>query len=258
MRPAVLWLCAAVVVTGCRRDNTPLPPGEQIASAHGLDVWRRSKGLSGTVRMDFLEPGRPHFYANFLIDARSNRIRMGVSENWQSEEATTWTTIGRDERGVWVWPARSRWTDPAATLSAWPLLITLPFRVAGGGVTLGEPRGRRLGEVEFMETRATFAGGEPPLTILYDPRSKLIALVAFGAEVSRALEPSHDKPAAITFYGYQEVGGVILPTVWRLWNWSDTDGILGRPIGEGSLSRLEMAYPEAADFARPADAREGR
>ena len=254
-RLAVLLLCTLSVLTGCQRAATPLPLGQQIAHAHGLDHWRRARGLAGAVRMDFLDPRRPHFYANFLLDAQSNRLRMGVSENWQTETATTWTTLGRDDHGVWISPAHSQWKDPAATLNAWPLLITLPFRLAEPGITLTDPRPRKLGAVEFMETRATFPDGRPPLTILYDPTSHLIALVAFGPDLARALESAYDKPAAITFYGYQDVSGLLLPAVWRLWNWSDADGILSRPIGEGSLTRLQLAYPTPADLARPPDAR---
>lgn len=253
---ATLCTCAALApLAGCGRTSAPLPPGQQIAQAHGLVHWRRAQGLVGAVRMDFLDPPRPHFYANFLIDPRSGRVRMGVSENWQSEQATTWTTLGRDEQGVWVSPAKSRWKEPARTLDAWPLLITLPFRLAEPGVTLTPPRPRKLGAVEFMETRVTFDDGYPPLTVLFDPATRLIALVAFGPELSRALDEVYDKPAAITFYDYQEVDGLVIPALWRLWNWNDNDGIFGRPIGEGSVTRLELTYPKPQDFARPADSR---
>jgi hypothetical protein len=251
-----LCLCAVAALAGCQRTQAPVSLGQRLADAHGLDHWRRAKGLSGAVRMDFLDPHRPHFYANFLFDAQSSRVRMGISENWETQAATTWTTLGRDDRGVWVSPAKSQWKNPGGTLHAWPLLITLPFKLTEPGATLSEPRPRKLGAIEFMETHVTFADGQPPLTILFDAKSNLIALVAFGPELARELEPAYDKPAAITFYGYQEVEGIIIPALWRLWNWSDTDGILGRPIGEGSITRLELAYPSASDFSRPTDARQ--
>ena len=79
-------------------------------------------------------------------------------------------------------------------------------------------------------------------------------VVAFGPELTRSLEAAYDKPAAVTFYDYQEVEGIIIPALWRLRNWNEADGILGRPIGEGALTRLELAYPKPTDFSRPPDA----
>ena len=72
-------------------------------------------------------------------------------------------------------------------------------------------------------------------------------IVTFGKDKSAA----EAEPHAITYHDFEEVEGVMIPTRWQFWNWTQEEGIVGEPIGKVQLANPRFGWPRAEAFATP-------
>lgn len=238
-----LTLAMLLLMAGCQ-GRTTTPPGKQIADAHGLREWRSQRVLIGAIHVEFRDPPAPQFDSRITYDIRTGRSRLQV---------TDWTILVWDGANVWLSPTDSKWPDPRTTLGTWPLLVTLPMRLADPGVEVSNEQKRRIAGRDYLLYDAAIydMGESHRLRLAVEPGNRRVTHVLLPEAWARRVNPGFDFPIAVSFYDYSEVSDVIVPRIWRLWRWDEKDGIIGRPLGEASVYNLDFTEPKPDAFVRP-------
>ncbi len=244
--PAVL--CSIGCQGGSPRQRT-LP--EQLAHAHGTRLWQTRPALAGDIHVETLN-NLSYFDAQFTYEIRTGRVRMQLIDD---------TILVHDGRQVWVSPASARIDHALFAALAWIHYAVAPLRLAEPSVALDPDQPQTLGRETCPTLLARFAPGSSALfgaddwqVIYIDPKSGLAnALARIAIDPVRHALGQRD--CAITYYGFKDLDGVVIPTRWQLWRWEQDLGIHGLPQGAGRVYNLETVYPARDAFTPPPGAR---
>lgn len=167
-----------------------------------------------------------------------------------------------DGERAWVSPAGAEFPQARFHLLTWPYFLAAPFKLRDPGAHLEDLGTRPLDGAEHPAARLTFdpgVGDSPDdwYVVYRDPSSDRLAAMAYVVTYGgRSAEEAGAEPHAITYHDLQQVDGATLPTTWRMWHWSEEEGVHGDPIGEVVLTDLAFVTPPGDAFERPADAQE--
>lgn len=218
-----------------------------IEKAHRATDWYAKEGVKA--RLELVFGGAPRFAGTLLMRPHAGETRLTLDDG---------TTIGFDGKDGWMTPKDSAFGKPRFHALTWAYFLAAPYKLSDRGTKI-EPLGRKeLQGKEYETARLTFAAGTGDAPddwyLLYrDPESGRLAamayIVTYGGGNAKEAEPH-----ALTYENYEDVEGIPVPMLWKLWEWSEESG-LGKPLGEVKVSGLEFVKPPAGAFAAPAGAK---
>jgi hypothetical protein len=222
---------------------------EQISHAHDASDWRLQRALTGDIHAEF--ESEASFDAKFTYEISSGRVRMLLPDD---------TVLVFDGQTAWVSPASSPVKNARSILKTWPNFIAVPFKLGDVGVQVGPTESRTFAGQKYDTARVTLpprqADSPDDWYIVYaDPQTHRVHALAYLFTHGRKLDDPNNSPHAVTYYDFKEFGGIVIPTVWRFWQWNPSEGIYGKPIGSGRLYNLEFVTPKANAFVKPGDGR---
>jgi hypothetical protein len=223
---------------------------EPIEAAHGAEAWRAAAAVSADVTVTF--GGQTAVDGRFLVTPAVGRSRLELADG---------TVAVFDGERAWVSPASAELPQARFHLLTWPYFLAAPFKLRDPGTHLEDLGTRPLDGVEHPAARLTFdpgVGDSPDdwYVVYRDPETGRLAALAYVVTYGRTLEQAEGEPHAITYHDFETVGGATVPTTWRMWSWSEEEGVHGEPLGEVSLGDVRFVTPPAGAFDRPADAKE--
>lgn len=224
---------------------------EPIETAHGEDAWERAEAVSAELSVSM--GGNQILAGRMLFTPEVGKARLEVADG---------TVAVFDGERAWVSPAAAELPQARFHLLTWPYFLAAPFKLRDPGSHLEDLGTRPLDGVEHPAARLTFdpgVGDSPDdwYLVYRDPATDRLAAMAYVVTYSgRSAEEAGAEPHAITYHDFEQVDGATLPTTWRLWNWSEEQGIHGDPLGEVVLTDLAFVTPPADTFDRPVDAEE--
>lgn len=221
-----------------------------IEAAHGEDAWSAAEAVSANLTVVY--GGQTVIDGRLLFTPEVGRSRLELADG---------TVAVFDGERAWVSPASAELPQARFHLLTWPYFLAAPFKLRDPGTHLEDLGTRPLDGVEHPTARLTFdpgVGDSPDdwYVVYRDPESGRLAALAYVVTYGSTREQAEAEPHAITYHDDATVGGTTLPTTWRLWNWSEAEGIHGEPLGEVTLADLRFATPPPGAFERPADAKE--
>lgn len=222
---------------------------ERVARAHGVARWSAKRAVEMDFEMQF---GPQRWSGKLLYEVGSGRGRA---------EAAGGTVTGFDGRDAWVAPADAPPQNARFMVPTWWYFLAVPFKLADPGTHLVPEAERQLAGATYATARLTFAPGTGDSPddwyILYaEPdsgRLKAMAYIVTYGGVSP--EKAEQEPHAIVYDRFETVDGVTLSTSWSFYNWNQTQGVTGEPIGGVTIRGLRFVDAAADAFTRPAGAR---
>lgn len=250
---------AAPGVSGVAADSAttaaedPFAAGfaEPIETAHGKEAWERAEAVSADLSLSM--GGEQVLAGRMLFTPQVGRSRLELEDG---------TVAVFDGERAWVSPAGTELPQARFHLLTWPYFLAAPFKLRDPGAHLEDLGTRAHDGVEHPAARLTFdpgVGDSPDdwYVVYRDPATERLAALAYVVTYGgRSAEEAGAEPHAITYHDFEQVDGATLSTTWRMWHWSDEEGIHGDPIGEVVLTDLAFVTPPADAFERPADAEE--
>lgn len=260
----VLLALLALAAGGCReaeapreglQESTGAPAAEAgfaetVERAHGLEAWRSQPAFEAALAVEF--GGRPVLQAKLLFPTDLGAARLDLTDG---------TAVVFDGAHAWVSPASSPVTRARFHALTWAYFVAAPMKLRDPGTHL-EPLGQRQLQGETFEAaRLTFEPGtgdspEDWYVLYRDARTGLLRAMAYIVTYGRSAAEAAAEPHAITYHDFVDVEGVQIATTWRLWNWSEAEGITGEAVGRGTLAEPRFVRPDLGAFDRVEDARE--
>lgn len=242
---------AADAATSAAEDSFAAAFAAPIEAAHGKEAWERAGAVSADLSLSM--GGNQVLAGRLLFTPQVGRSRLELADG---------TVAVFDGEGAWVSPAAADLPQARFHLLTWPYFLAAPFKLRDPGAHLEDLGTRPHDGVEHPAARLTFdpgVGDSPDdwYVVYRDPATGRLAAMAYVVTYGgRSAEEAAAEPHAITYHDFRQVDGATLPTTWRLWNWSEEEGIHGDPLGEVILADLAFVTPPPDAFARPADAEE--
>jgi len=233
-------------------------PTGAIAMAHGKRVWVTKPAFEADVRLEF--GGGAVFEGSMLYEIGGGRVRFEITGAGGEDLVLVF-----DGEKAWVSPASSEFPRARFHLLTWPYFLAVPFKLDDPGARFESIGAVEMNDRDYRAGKLTFEAGTGDAPddwyILYsDPYSNrlqvLAYIVTYGATDEQAVEKARSEPHAITYEDHQRIDGVLIPTRWQFWNWSESRGVHGDRLGQFTLEDARFVEPAATAFDRPADARE--
>jgi hypothetical protein len=196
--------------------------------------------------------GRPIVQGKMLFPTDLGASRLDLADG---------TAVVFDGTSAWVSPASSGFAGARFHALTWPYFVAVPMKLRDPGTHLEALGQRQLQGETFEAARLSFdpGTGDSPddWYLLYrDSGTGLLRAMAYIVTYGRPAGAVKAEPHAITYHDFVEVGGVEIPTTWKLWSWSEAEGITGEPLGRVTLTEPRFVRPELGAFDRVEDARE--
>ena len=222
---------------------------DQIARAHMKDAWDKQPALQCAIDITFTD--HDPFRAMLLYDDALHGAQLKTRD----------ATVIYDGKSCWVTPASAELPGARFHAQTWPFVIAAPFELHRDGVRVEDLGVMRLQEKPYRAAKVTFRKGMRDAAddwfILYaDPVTFQVRAMGYSIGTGDESHESERATAAITFENFGIVNGVVFSSTWTFWDYTETDGIVGEPIGHGKLSQIEFKEADADAFDKPADARE--
>lgn len=222
-----------------------------IEAAHGAEAWRAAEAVSADVTVTF--GGQTAVDGRFLFTPEVGRSRLELADG---------TVAVFDGESAWVSPASAELPQARFHLLTWPYFLAAPFKLRDPGSHLEDLGTLPLDGVDHPAARLTFdpgVGDSPDdwYVVYRDPETDRLAALAYIVTYGSTREQAEAEPHAITYHDFTATdSGALVSTTWRLWNWSEEEGVDGEPLGEIVVSEVQLVTPPAGAFDRPADAEE--
>lgn len=249
-RAAVLFLTLSSLSAAAHAEVFAERFAAAIEGAHGADAWHAQEAFQAEIAVSF--GGNQVLAGTLITDTAIGGVRIVAGDG---------TVLVWDGAEAWVSPAGAAFQGARFHLLTWPYFLAAPYKLRDPGSHLAD-----LGATPYRDgatmpaARLTFEAGvgDTPddwYVVYRDPASERLAAMAYIVTYGKDLATAEGDPHAITYDGFETVGGVPIPTRWTFWSWSAETGIHGEPIGAVTLTDPRfIAAPEDA-FTRPADAR---
>lgn len=222
-----------------------------IEESHRAEAWRSKGALATRVEVDF--GGQRALEADVVFSADASRSSMRLANG---------AVAVFDGATAWVAPNAEAFPGARFHLLTWPYFAAAATKLRDPGTIIEvlEPR-QELGR-NWDTARLSFAPGTGDAPddwyVLYRDTETgrlgaMAYIVTFGTVTSSTgREKAEAEPHAIVYDEVIELDGIPLSTVWRFYNWSEKEGIVGEPIGQARL--IEPRWVDAPTFAAPAGA----
>lgn len=220
-----------------------------IEIAHGASEWWSKGGVKAHIRNEF--GGKLRFEGTMILNPSASLTRLELSDG---------TVVVFDGKSCWVSPADSKLEKARFHALTWPYFFTAPMKLRDPGTKLEDLGILKLKGKEYDGAKLTFEKGVGDAPddwyVLYrDPQSNVLAAMAYIVTYFGGDAPPAREPHAITYEAFETVDGVKVPTLWKFWQWSRTDG-LGKSLGKVEISDVEFVEPDADTFVKPEGAKE--
>lgn len=222
-----------------------------IEAAQGKAAWDLAEALSADVTVTF--GGQRAIDGRMIFTTEVGHSRLELADG---------TVAVFDGERAWVSPAAADLPQARFHLLTWPYFLAAPFKLRDPGAHLEDLGTRPHDGVDHPAARLTFdpgVGDSPDdwYVVYRDPSNDRLAAMAYVVTYGgRSAEEAGAEPHAITYHDFEQVDGATVSATWRMWNWSEEEGVHGDPIGEVVLTDLAFVTPPADAFERPADAEE--
>lgn len=222
--------------------------GKNIASAHHKSEFLEHPAIAFDLDLNF--NGKDRFDARITILTNSAKIHMdkpdGNSLVFTGENAYLSPKTAIDE-------------DARFNMFSWPYFFSLPYKLNDPGTNLRAMGKKQLDGEEREAYKLTFASGTGDTPddwyIIYLNKDRTVHaaayIVTFGGKEQTTAE---ENPHCIVYSDYKEVQGVPIATNWKFYNWSETEGLNGEAIGEGTLTNINFTDPSPNLFTEPESA----
>lgn len=222
---------------------------DQIAQAHMKDSWDKQPALECTLEISFT--GHDTFRAAVLYDDALHAVRMKTDS----------ATLIYDGNKCWVTPSAAEFAGARFHAQTWPFIVAAPFELDRQGVHVSDLGVVRLQDKPYRGAKVTFDKGmrdsaDDWFMLYADPVTYQIRAMTYSIGHGGESHDSDRATAAITFENFGIFNGAVIATNWTFWDWSEETGIVGEPIGQGKLSKIDFTEASGDAFDRPADARE--
>ncbi len=234
--------------------ETPLPPAQEFAAsieqAHGASAWRARRALQSSIVVQF--GSATAIDGTMLMETNGARSRFELKDG---------TILVFDGDHAWVSPAAASFARARFHTRTWPYFLAAPMKLRDPGTTLELSGSRDLFGKACATAKLSFEAGvgDSPddwYVIYQDPETKRLSGLAYVVTYGKSLEEAEKEPHAVRYENFVTVDGVMIPTEWSFWLWSEAEGFYGNPIGKVTLSDVRFADPPDSAFAKPEDAKE--
>lgn len=221
---------------------------ENIASAHHKMEFLTHPAIAFDLDLNF--NGKDRFDARITMLTNSAKIHMDKPNG---------SSLIFTGKNAYLSPKTAIDENARFNMFTWPYFFALPYKLDDHGAKL-EYSGKKQLEGEDRETyKLTFANGTGNTPddwyIIYLNTDRTIHaaayIVTFGGKEQATAEKD---PHCIVYGDYKKVQGVPIATSWKFYNWSETEGLLGETIGEGTLTNINFTDPGANLFTKPESA----
>ena len=242
----LMALPAILSVTSCSEAGSF---ARSIERASGKDAYLQHDIFSARIQLTF--GGQERIFGNMFIETRGDRSRFEF-----------------DNGEVMLFDGKNAYASSNELISrlprirfevlTWPYFLELPFKLNDPGVNLQTLGSKTMNGNLIPSARLTFSAGFGDTSedwyILYrNPQSKLLQAAAYIVTYGQSVEDAQKEPHAIVYSKYREIGNVQIATEWNFHNWTLEDGIMGRAIGQASLSQLKFVSYNSVSFIAPGE-----
>lgn len=245
-------LLAGLTLASAAWLTTPATASEfadSVETTHGGDHWNTQAAVAADIVVNF--GGQTLIDGRMITDTPVGQTRFELKDG---------TVLVFDGKDAWTSPADSKFQGTRFHVLTWPYFLAAPMKLDDPGSHLKDLGKRPFRSGKALDAaRLTFDSGvgDSPddwYVAYRDGRGRLAGM-AYIVTFGKSTEDAEKEPHAISYHDYREVDGVVIPTRWQFWNWSEKDGIFGDPIGSVQLSNLGFISPGVDTFTQPKDAR---
>lgn len=219
-----------------------------MQAAHHEAGWDAHSGFTSRIEVDFGEAFQ--LAGQMTFDTAVGRSRMELDDG---------TVIVNDAATCWVSPADAPLPPGMARFQSltWPYFLALPFKLDDPGAAV-EAVGKAawVGGEPWDAWRLSFdAGtGDAPddwYLLFRDGGGRLVGS-AYIVTYAKPLAEANQTPSGVRFGGFEQVGGVTVPTTWRFYDWTTGGGLGETPIGSVRIFDPTFVQLDESVFSRPA------
>lgn len=236
--------------TGCNSQPSEERFAEPIEKSHGLDAWRSHRAFQTGISVEF---GGSKIFdeAMMMFTTDGGKVRMETKDG---------VALVFDGKDAWVSPASADFPQARFHLLTWPYFLAVPFKLSDPGVNLSGLGEKELNGKPHAAAKMTFdpGTGDSPddwYVVYRNPETERLSAMAYIVTYGTSLEKAEREPHAIVYDDFVDVEGATVPTTWMFYNWNETQGVNGEPIGKVKLSQPHFITPPADAFNKPADAK---
>jgi hypothetical protein len=221
---------------------------ENIARAHHKSEFLKHPAIAFDLDLNF--NGKDRFDARITILTNSAKTHMDKPDG---------SSLVFTGKNAYLSPKTAINEDARFNMFTWPYFFGLPYKLKDQGAKLKYFGKKQLEGKELETYKLTFASGTGHTSndwyIIYLNKDHTIHaaayIVTFGGKEQSIAE---ENPHCIVYGDYAEVQGVPIATSWKFYNWSETEGLEGEPIGEATLTNMNFTDPRDNLFAEPQSA----
>lgn len=246
-----LVVLSSILVTVACSSSTerPEPFSGQIARAHGAEDLYEQPGVCG--RLEVMFGGQKLVAGELFFEPATGRARIDL-----------------DEGGRLVFDGEHAWSIASGEqafpmtrfhLLTWPYFLAAPWKLSDPGTLMSPIDERPLQGERLPSARMTFVPGtgDTPddwYVVFADPETNALRALAYIVTYGQSLEQANEEPHVATYEEYSQVGGLMVPSVIRFWNWNENGGIQGAPIGKVTFQDVEFRHAADGFFRVPSTA----
>ncbi|RXG25940.1 hypothetical protein [Leeuwenhoekiella marinoflava] len=219
---------------------------QTIATAHQNDAFLSKETIRFNINLDF--GGVNRLDAKVTLLTNSSKIRI---------DKTDGSSLIYDGESVYLTPKEANSANARFDIFTWAYFFAFPYKLADPGTHLTPLETPELDGSQYESFKLTFESGtgDSPddwyVGYLNNDHTIHAAgyIVTFG---NKPIEKAESSPHAIVYSNYKEINGIPIATTWDFYNWSQSAGLFGEPIGHAILSNLKFTKASDSSFTKPA------
>ncbi|MEQ8763336.1 MAG: hypothetical protein RL885_05375 [Planctomycetota bacterium] len=240
--PLLLLACSST-------KEKPVPFSGQIAQAHGEEDLYRQPGVAG--RLDVMFDGQKVIAGELFFEPSTGRARIDLDEGGR--------LVFDGERAWSVGTGQAVYPMTRFHLLTWPYFFSAPWKLSDPGTLMSPIDERPLQGERLPSARMTFVTGtgDTPddwYVVFADPETNALRALAYIVTYGQPLERANEEPHVATYEEYAQVGGLMVPSSIRFWNWNENAGVQGAPIGKATFADIEFRSAREGFFDVPESA----
>ncbi len=211
---------------------------QRIEAAHNATKFRSNEAVSFNLQLTF--GGNSRFDGNVILSPSMSKIKMTGTDS---------STQIFDGEKMFASAMPADVNAARFNMFTWPYFFALPYKLSDEGARFAA-LGKKLFEGKGLETyKLTFdAGvGDSPddWYIIYLNEDGTIHAAGYIVTFKKSKEEAEKNPHAIVYKNYKNIDDVPMATSWEFYNWNESTGITGEPIGKATLS--DFAFPKVTE-----------
>lgn len=236
-----------------RRDRAAEIIAAAVDKAHGGAQFRVRSILKCDVVVD---AGERSFQGTLTMQTNDLATRLDLADG---------SVLVFDGSTCWVAPESNPMPEGAAVqrLLTWRSLMAAPFMARDSHVKVSFFRAAMVmgADVDGFRVDWRFGDHMPPQSLMAysDARKRELSVVGCEALGTLLGMPDGEKGVrSVVFTDLQTIEGMLLPTTWWMYDWSEAAGVRGERLGTVTISNFRFLRADEADFSAPKGARRDR